>query len=395
MTKKSSSHLPCCSKRQNQFSFTCGLIMAMLVSAFWLFYPPPIHARASVTITDSMGREITVPAQVDRVICSGSGCLRLLTYLQAQDRIVGVDSAEKGGLPFSADARPYAIANPQFRDYPLFGEFRGHDSPELIAGLDPQPQVIFKTYASRDGGIDNLQTKTGIPVIALDYGNLTYARDDLDKTLTIMGSVLGIEERARGVIQFFNSLQADLEGRTRDIPKDQRPTVYVGGVAQRGGHGFQSTESAYAPFEFLNAQNVAGHLYSNEKRSSHASVAKEKILIWDPEIIFMDISTTRLDGIANGLEQLRQDQAYRTLSAIKKSEVYGVFPYNFYTQNFENIFANAYFIGKTIYPDQFADIDPMEKAEEISYYLNGGPAFRIINSHFENLGFSRITVNQQ
>lgn len=392
MIKNNSLHLPCYSKHNNCLSMICGLIMAMLISVIWLFYPPQVQARDSVKITDSMGRELTVPAQVDRVICSGSGCLRLLTYLQAQDRIVGVDSAEKGGLPFSADARPYAIANPQFRDYPLFGEFRGHDSPELIAGLDPQPQVIFKTYAARDGGIDNLQAKTGIPVIALGYGNLTYARDDLDKTLIIMGSALGLEERAAEVIDFFDSLRADLENRTRDIPEDQTPRVYIGGVAQRGGHGFQSTESAYAPFEFLNAQNVAGHLYSSERGSSHASVAKEKILIWDPEIIFLDISTTRLDGNANGLEQIRQDQAYRTLSAVKNSEVFGVFPYNYYTQNFENIFANAYFIGKTIYPDQFADIEPMEKAEEIASFLNGGPAFSIINNHFEGLGFSRITV---
>ncbi|MFO7727912.1 MAG: iron ABC transporter substrate-binding protein [Desulfonatronovibrio sp.] len=392
MIKNNSLHLPCYSKHSNHFSMICGLIMIMLISAFWLFYPPQVLASDSVSITDSMGRELTVPAQVDRVICSGSGCLRLLTYLQAQDRIVGVDSAEKGGLPFSADARPYAIANPQFKDCPLFGEFRGHDSPELIAGLDPQPQVIFKTYAARDGGVDNLQTKTGIPVIALDYGNLTYARKDLDSTLNIMGKVLGVEGRAAEVIDFFNSLQEDLESRTKDIPEAERPTVYVGGVAQRGGHGFQATEPTYAPFDFLNAHNAAGHLSKSEKRVDHANVAKEKILVWDPDIVFLDISTMRLDGMANGLNQLKEDRAYNMLKAVGENRIYGVFPYKFYTQNFDNIFANAYFIGKVLYPEQFSDIDPMEKAEEISSYLNGGPAFKVINDHFDGLGFSRIAV---
>ncbi|MFP4085022.1 MAG: iron ABC transporter substrate-binding protein [Desulfonatronovibrio sp.] len=362
------------------------------MSAFWIFIPFQVHARESLNITDSMGREVTVPTQVDRVICSGSGCLRLLTYLQAQDRIVGVDSAEKRGLPFSTDARPYAIANPQFGDYPLFGEFRGHDSPELIAGLDPQPQVIFKTYAARDGGVENLQTKTGIPVIALDYGNLTYAREDLDDTLNIMGRVLGLEDRASEVTGFFDSMQKDLESRAENIPEDQRPTVFVGGVAQRGGHGFQATEPTYAPFEFLNARNVAAELSSEEKRVDHASVAKEQILIWDPDIIFVDISTVRLEGMANGLEQLKTDKAYKTLEAVRKNRVYGVFPYKFYTQNFDNIFANAYFIGKVLYPEEFSDVDPLEKAEEISTFLNGGPAFEIMNEQFDGLGFSRINI---
>jgi ABC-type iron transport system FetAB ATPase subunit len=76
----------------------------------------------------------------------GPGALRLLTYLEAQDKIVAVDDMEKQRLQF--DARPYALANPQFRDYPIFGEFRGHDHPERILTLDPLPQVIFKTYSS-------------------------------------------------------------------------------------------------------------------------------------------------------------------------------------------------------------------------------------------------------
>ncbi|MFN2267984.1 MAG: iron ABC transporter substrate-binding protein, partial [Desulfonatronovibrio sp.] len=335
-----------------------GTVLIFMTCLIWAAFPA--HAKDSKTITDSMDRELTIPTRVDRVICSGSGCLRLLTYLQAQDRIVGVDSAEKGGLPFSADARPYAIANPQLSDYPLFGEFRGHDSPELIAGLDPQPQVIFKTYAARDGGVENLQAKTGIPVIALDYGNLTYGRNDLDKTLNIMGKVLGVEERAKQVIEFFNFLQADLENRTKDIPEEQHPSVYIGGVAQRGGHGFQATEPTYAPFDFLNAQNVAGHLSTPEKRVDHANVAKEQILVWEPDIVFLDISTMRLDGMANGLNQLKEDRAYSMLQAVRENKIYGVFPYKFYTQNFDNIFANAYFIGKILYPEQFSDIDPME-----------------------------------
>ena len=85
---------------------------------------------ATRIITDALGRRVQVPEHVERVICSGSGCLRLLTYLQAQDKIVAVDDIERRRRRL--DARPYALANPQFKTYPMFGEFRGHDHPELI-----------------------------------------------------------------------------------------------------------------------------------------------------------------------------------------------------------------------------------------------------------------------
>lgn len=367
-----------------------GSVIIMLTLLLYLSaaYAQPDESR---TITDAMGRTHEIPGDVDKVICSNSGCLRLLTYLQAHDRIVAVDSIEIKGSPI--DARPYALANPQFRSYPMFGEFRGHDSPELIAGLNPQPQVMFKTYAARSGGVNTLQDKINIPVIALGYGNLTHGRQELNESLQLMASVVGQEKRAMEIIDYFDQLQKDLEARAARVPEHQRPSCYIGGLGQAGPHGFQSTEPSYAPFAFLGAGNVAGDLSKSEKRVSHADVAKEQILMWDPEIIFVDISTMRLEKGVNALDQLRTDPAYQSLGAVQKGKVYGVFPYNSYTQNFESIFANAYFIGKILYPEQFVDINPMEKAEEISMVLNGGPAFEIISQQFNGMGFSRISFN--
>ena len=367
--------------------FIVGFTVLLLAAATPAMAEP--HNR---TITDMIGRQVGVPGQVDRVICSGSGCLRLLVYLQAQDRIVGVDSAEKGGLPFAADARPYAVNNRQFDALPLFGEFRGHDNPELIAALDPQPQVILKVNAPRDGSVDSLETKTGIPVVGLGYGNLTHGRENLDATLRMMGDVLGLAQRAEEIIAYFDHLQTDLQQRVSTVADTAKPTTYIGGVSMRGGHGFASTEPGYAPFAFLNVRNVAGKLDAGATDFAHATVAKEQLLLWDPEIIFLDIASARLAPSANGLEQLRKDPVYQTLSAVRSGQVYGVFPYNFYNTNFESVFANAYYIGSILYPEQFADLDPMAKAEEISTFLNGGRAFEQINKDFDAIGFSRIPV---
>ncbi len=375
------------------FFFRPGLalgLLGILVLGLVLAGNKSLEAREERSITDHTGRELNVPARVDRAICSGPGCLRLLTYIQGHERIVGVDSMEKRDFP--VNPRPYALANPQFREHPLFGEFRGHDSPELVAGLDPQPQVIFKTYPDSGTDPESLQDKTGIPVINLEYGNLTHARDELDASLRLMGRVMDREDRAEEVIKYFDALEQDLRSRTRDIPEKDRPTCYIGGVSHRGPQGFQSTEPSYAPFDFLHARNVAGKLNTEDKRLDHATVSKEKIMIWDPEVIFIDTSTMQLDRGANARDQLQSDPAYRHLSAVAEGRVYGVFPYNYYTQNFETIFANAYYIGSILYPERFQDIDPMRKAEEISVFLNDDKAFEEMNRQFDALGFSRINL---
>ena len=226
-----------------------------------------------IQITDCSGRTFDIPDNPEHVICSGPGALRLLVYLQSQEKAVAVDDIETRRSAF--DARPYALANPRFKELPTFGEFRGHDNPELILSLDPQPDLIFKTYSGMGYDPVELQAKTGIPVVVLEYGNLTDRRDDLYASLKLMGKILHKEKRADDVIDFIENAVSDLENRGKNVSESEKLSCYVGGIAHKGPHGIQSTEPAYPPFLFTGADNVA---YDPEKeigKQSHADIAKE------------------------------------------------------------------------------------------------------------------------
>jgi iron complex transport system substrate-binding protein len=342
-------------------------------------------------LTDSNGCRLDVPIPADRVICSGPGCLRLLVYLQAQDRVVAVDDIEKKRPRF--DARPYSLANPQFKSLPMFGEFRGFDNPELIMSLSPAPQVIFKTSPDLGHDPQKLQQKTGIPVITLDYGDLEHKRQQLYRSLRIMGEVTGKQQRAEEVIGYFETTISDLAARTRDILPGERKSCFVGGIALRGPHGFRSTEPGYPPFGFVNARNVARDSDAAGRSSGAAGVAKEKIVAWDPAMLFLDLSTLQMGEKAGGLFELKNDPAYRTLSAVHKGDVYGLLPYSWYSQNFGSILANAYFIGKLLYPSRFSDVDPPARADEIYSFLVGEPVFQTMNQAFQGLVYRKIPLN--
>ncbi len=348
-------------------------------------------AGQTVTVTDGFGRTVTVPSPPESVVCSGSGGLRYLVYLQSQDLAVGVDDQEKKDQPM--EGRPYALAyGSQFRDLPLIGEFRGKDDPEKILGIGPQ--VVFKTgstgtaYGTSAAEADKLEAKTGIPVVAFPYGSL---RNDAEKAemytgLRVMGEVLGREDRAEEVIAYIEATVADLEARTGDIPEDEQKTVYVGGVSSAGAHGIISTEPAYPPFSWVNAKNVAAGL-----GTAHADVAKEALVDWDPGYIFIDAGTTQMEN-DGAIGELKSDPALQGLSAAKEGRVYGVLPYNFYNVNYETVLADAYFVGKTLYPDRFADIDPEEKGDEIYTFFVGKPVFDEHNNEYQNLGFREIPL---
>jgi iron complex transport system substrate-binding protein len=348
-------------------------------------------SESARTITDGSGRTVTIPEKTERVVCSGAGSLRYLVYLQAQDRVVGVDALEKNKAEI--EGRPYVLANPQLRDYPLIGEARGKDDPEKIIQVNPQVVLKAGSLSGQSTSMDaadanSLQEKTGIPVVSFPYGSLTNEtqKAQIYSSLRLMGEVVDKQERAEEVITYINATMGDLERRTSDLPESGRKNVYVGGVSFAGAHGIISTEPAYPPFLWVNAKNVAAGI-----GAGHADIAKEALVDWDPEYIFIDIGTLQL-GNDGAIAELKTDPALKDLSAVKNGKVYGVIPYNFYTTNYESVFANSYFVGKVLYPDRFEDVDPEKKADEIYSFFLGKPVFSDLNGQYRNLGFKPISM---
>lgn len=367
----------------------CGLMLLAL-----LVVPATVGAASAgsveKTVTDGFGRSVTIPVPASEVLCSGSGCLRYLTYLGAQDLIIGVDSIEKEDQKM--DARGYALLNPQFKDLPLFGEFRGKDDPEKIIAI--APELVFKVGATGQPAAttategDKLTEKTQIPVVMFPYGSLRTPaeQEQMFSSLRLMGEVTGKEARADELIAYIEETIADLQARTQGISESEQKSAYVGGVSASGAHGIISTEPAYPPFLWLNIKNVAGKM-----GTAHADVAKEAIVDWDPEYIFMDVGTLQMDS-EGGIGELKNDPALSGLSVQSSGNVYGVLPYNFYSTNYENVLADAYYIGKIVYPDKFADIDPKAKADEIMTKFLGASPLDKIQGMYKNMAFTQIPL---
>ena len=348
----------------------------------------PAAAGATLTVTDLTNRTVTVPVSPQRIIGVGAGDVRMLVYLESSDKIVGVDKMEKGptnttalgmGFPSGTD-RPYSIAHPDLSEKPYIGT-NNFDDPELI--IAQKPNVIFATW--RTGQQANaLQEKTNIPVVALVSGDLGKNKPQFYQSLRTMGKILNKDERAESVITYMDNTMNDLNSRTKDVPKNQSKKVYIGGVSFNGAHGLLSTEPTYPSLKMINGNNVA----SAAGTGGQVMIDKEQLLAWDPDVIFIDESSYAL--VANDMK----DPVYKSLKAVKNNQVYGLMPYNWYANNYDTVLANAYYMGKILYPDQFSDINPEQKADDIYTMLDGKPVYtnmKQLFGGFKPLNFAAST----
>ncbi|WP_010479798.1 iron ABC transporter substrate-binding protein [Thermococcus zilligii] len=330
--------------------------------------------KETVTVTDSLGRTVEVPAKVTKVVAAGPGALRLIVYLNASDMVCGVEDLEKS----SSYGRPYIMAHPELKDLPSIGPGGPGKLPNEEALINLKPDVIFMTYVDVKTA-DDIQEKTGIPVVVLSYGALgTFEDEELFKSLELAGKILGKEKRAKEVINFIKSLRDDLSKRTEGVEPKR---AYVGGIGYRGSHGIESTKGVYPPFVAVRAHNVASEL-----GEGHYFIDKEKLLEWQPDYIFIDEG-----GLNLVLDDYRKNpDFYSSLNAVKNGNVYGLLPFNHYATNIDTALADAYYIGKVLYPERFSDVDPERKADEIYTFLVGKPVYRGMAGQFG--GFGKINL---
>lgn len=326
----------------------------------------PDNTVESYEVTDLMGRTVTIPADAGKFACIGPGTLRFYCYIADTAQLAGVEDVEQA---WGDDSRPYRMAIDNINDYTVIGPGGPGNAPDAELLFAADPDVIFTGYNYDAAAVDELQDKTGIPVVAISYGETELFDEAVYKSFELIGKITGNEERAADLIKYFEDAKADLESRTATVTEKAR--VYLGAQSNRGSHGIESTTGGYTFFDVVNAIDV---VEEEAGITEYIMLDKEKLLELDPDNIILD---------AGGLSLVQDDYAanpdfYNSLSAFKNGKVFLQMPYNYYYTNLEIALANAYYIGSVLYPEQFEDIDPAMKFDEISEFFVGIPTYERI-----------------
>ncbi len=356
-----------------------GGLLAIILLIALLLAIPIAEAQETHVVTDMAGREVVVPADPQRIIALGPGALRLIVYLQAHDRVVGVEDMEK----MNPRGRPYWLASPELHDLPRCGPGGPaaiNRKPELETIMMVNPELIFVTYM--DAALaDEVQRTLNIPVVILSYGAFATFDETVYDSLHLAGTILNRSRRAQEVVDYIQNLRQELHRRTFAIPPEDRPAVYIGGIGHRGAKGLESTEQRYLPLTWVNARNLADTLDS-VGTGTHFLVNREVLLDLNPEIIFLDGGGLSLVTV----DYQKRPDYYASLRAFHAHRVYILPPFNWYVTNIDTALASAFAIGKILYPEQFADIDPEAQADVIYTFLTGQPVYDQMRKDYGVMG---------
>lgn len=376
---------------KNQIFISC-LLSLLIISCFFsgCVDNPSKNGKDMIEITDSAGRIVLVPDNPEKIAVSGSGAMRYFVYLNIDTKkAVAVDHLDSKNFIWDSEVRPYILAHPEIQNKDALGSSVAVVDNEIL--LKSGAEVLFLASGlSTPQTADSIQQKTGIPVVMFFTGNYATDSDKIDASLKMIGKIFHKEDRCKDVITYFNNVEKDLQSRVPNVSDDKKPSVYIAGISYRGSHGMNGSDPTYFPFTVLKARNVVSGDW-NVSQTGYVKVSKEKILEWNPDMIFVDLGTRNAaDGGA--LVELEKDPSYRKLSAVKNNQIYTVNPHTAMFVNHETTLANAYFIGKILYPDQFEDIDPVAKADEIYTFVDGTPVFDKLNKNAGGLSYQNMKI---
>ena len=340
-----------------------------------------------VVITDMIGRQVeVVPGSYTRVVCIGAGALRMYTYINGADLLCGVEDIDNTSLQnrpkmFDSVAIPYRIAyETELSALPSCGV----GGPQAQAAeaekiLSCNPDIVISEYEDVQKE-DALQEQLGVPVITLRSGPNNVFDASFSGSLRLLGQIFGKEDRAETIVSFIETEKAEISARTASVAEADRPSVYICGLGNWGTTNHLMTMPNYVAFDVANVKNAASGLGSKGVQA----IEKEYFVALgkDMDMIIMDAA-----AVKNIKPLYKEDPTmFDSCKAWQDGEVYLQMAFNAYYTNYELALANTWFIGKTVYPELFADIDLTAKLDEITTVFLDKPLAEQIFSYPTSFG---------
>lgn len=334
------------------------------------------------TVKDTWGRVVEIPEKVESIVCLGSGAPRIAAYLGVMDMLVGAEDHDKKGETVLRDYT--MVYHDDIKDLPAVGAGGGSGANNGYAEqiIEVQPDVILAGFSQE--AAEELQNQTGIPVVCVRYLSINFVDESFYTAMRVFAEVVGAQERCESVLKFIDDCKEDLNDRTKNIPDSEKKTAYTGAVTFSGRHGFAGTYANFGPFMGVNALNVADEV----KDTNYFETDLEKIVEWDPDVIFLDPGNMDLVN-----DEYKTNPGYfDALRAVQDGNVYTMPSFNNCGTNVTYALMDAYYAGIVLYPEAFADVKMESIGGKILQTMLGENFFE----EMENGGlyFGRLTIGK-
>jgi iron complex transport system substrate-binding protein len=298
----------------------------------------------ALTITDKLGRVVTVKTPVERAVLFET--YELSGGLDVWDRLAGISR-------FAYENDLMLAVKPDIaKTVPSAGS--GFDiNIETLLKLKPD---LVLTWTTKPESVRFMEEK-GLTVIAVYPESLP----ELMETLRLQGRLFNREERVEQIIRKMEGVFSLIRERTARVPPEKRiKALWLSGrpTAAAGSIGVNNDV-----FGMIQAKNAAG---SVPERT--ADVSLEKIIGWNPDVIFI------WGSAKYGPQDLLKNPQWRHIAAVKNGRVYKAPKWSTWSPRIAII---ALWMAMKTYPDQFKNVN-LEMVSEDFYQSVYGVSYRSV-----------------
>ncbi|PWR74546.1 iron ABC transporter substrate-binding protein [Methanospirillum stamsii] len=350
-----------------RMNVNCILIQFILFS---LVLFPFIGVTAAddgpVTITDDLGRTITLDKPADRIGYTRYNVAEAIKLIDAWDKVVARDGT-------ISDPTLCPI-NPKF--YPNLEKIPAISDPndfftldyEKIMEIKPEVMIIPCTT---DVSVDRIQEvidtlEPEIPVVALNFDSPVSMGD----TIVKLGQITGNEEEAQQYLDFYNEIYSTIKEKTDSLPGDEKPEVFL----KMAGFTPDALYTLGKENDYWN-QMIAvcgGDSISSDLSGAYIEVDKEWLInqdmdaivayIWDqyyPET-FGFSATDPAHKNENGpkiVDEISAMDVFSQTEAVTNDDVF-LLDGNLFTT--PRVIVGMAYLAKWLHPELFNDLNPQE-----------------------------------
>ena len=229
------------------------------------------NASATYIFTDSAGREVEIPRNIERIAPSGPLAQVVLITL-CPDKLVGLSSG--------ISDQQFEYIDSKYSSLPVLGNFYA-DTLNLESVILAAPQVVIDIGESKPNNtddLDSIQERTGIPTIfiQMEMGTMLEAYQTL-------GELTGETEQARRLNDYISQTLSETAEKVNNIPESARLRVYYG--QDDGLTGMVSGTVHTDVIDFAGGYNVV--VLEQTLRGGAATISMEQLMLWDPEVVLL------------------------------------------------------------------------------------------------------------
>lgn len=345
-----------------------------------ILIPANACMAAAISVTDLLGRKVTLEQPAKKVILGEGRYLAALGILDRTDptrRVAGMLGEFKRFDP--AGYARYLKALPKLADIPLFGGTSADSvSVEKAISLKPELAIFGKSGhgpSPRTKALVDKISAAGIPIVYIDF------RDDplvnTPKSMEILGKLLGQEKEAAEFVDYYNAQLARVSDKLKDENPD-RPGVFLEVHVGRDipccftmGDAMMGRFVSYAGGRNIASGLVPGatgtinleHLISSQpKVYVGTAIGSPATVRRMPKAIMLGAGATA-DSARASLKKGLDRKGIAELDAVRSGNAHAIW-HHFYNSPLNVVAVQAF--AKWFHPDLFRDLDP-EKTLQTLY----------------------------